>query len=44
MQLTGTNYFDKRGGWPAWMVLRVSRPTWRTAIKVNHPGQQEESA
>jgi hypothetical protein len=44
MQLTGTNYFGKREAWSMWMARRISRPAWQTAIKVNHPGQQEERA
>jgi hypothetical protein len=42
MQLTGTTYFGMRGAWSEWMARRVSRPTWQTALKINHPGQQEE--
>ena len=42
MRLTGTVYSDTREHWSMWMALRVSRPTWQTALKVRHPGQQEE--
>jgi hypothetical protein len=43
MQLTGTIYFGMCRVWSVWMARRVSRPTWQTVIKSNHPGQQEES-
>jgi hypothetical protein len=42
MKLTGTIYFAMRGFWSVRMSRRVSRPTWQTALKANHPGQQEE--
>jgi hypothetical protein len=42
MRLTGTIYFAKREQPSMWMDLRASRPTWQTALKVRHPGQQEE--
>jgi hypothetical protein len=42
MQLMGTIYFAKRANRAMWMAMRVSRPTWQTAIKRNHPGQEEE--
>jgi hypothetical protein len=42
MQLTGTNYFVMCRSWSVRVAQRVSRPTWQTVIKPNHPGQQEE--
>jgi hypothetical protein len=42
MQLTGTIYCGMRGVWSVQMALRVSRRNWQTALKANHPGQQEE--
>ena len=44
MKLTGTIYFGKRGVWFMWMTQRVCRPAWQSALDVNRPGQQEETA
>ena len=41
MKSTGTIYLSMRD-WSVWMTRRVSRPTWQTALKANHPGEQEE--
>jgi hypothetical protein len=42
MKLTGTIYFGMCRVWSVSMAWRVSRPTWQTVLKINHPGQQEE--